>query len=111
MDPVTRGMIVDCLKELSDKTVQETLWKAKVPGKQSDFVETVERLFSDSGLGDALLSHSTGFSTHIESLLRSLDVNLKSVRDRHTDTANDPAMPLVREVAAKILSLIETTRS
>lgn len=78
----------------------------------SSFVEAIEGLFTDSALGDALDSNTTGYSQETESKLRELEKQLGKV-DSHggpMKVINDPAMPRVRELAAKILPLIEKTK-
>ena len=110
MSPLALDQIIECLRELSDKRIQETLWAGKVAGQQSDFVEAVEVLFTDTDLGAALDRHATGFSHEIESKLVELNVQLKKVRTNghNPRVVDDPAMPRVRELANQALSMIET---
>jgi hypothetical protein len=109
MNSINHAVIIECLKELSNRQRQEKLWMSSGPPEVSSFVEAVEGLFTDSGLGDALSSNATGFSQGAESKLRELEKQLKKV-DSHggpMKVINDPAMPRIREMAAEILSLIE----
>jgi len=110
MTPRALEQIIECLRELSDRQIQETLWAGKIPDQQSDFTEAVEVLFTDTGLGSALENHTTGFSRDIESKLEELSVGLKKVQGcgEVSKIINDPAMPHVRDLAAEILTLVAT---
>ncbi len=97
------------MKELGDRQLQENLWMGRIPSQQSSFEEAVEGLFTDSALGDALDSNTTGFSQEGESKLGELRKQLAKVETHGgpMKAINDPAMPRVRELSAEILSLIE----
>src|SRR6266478_7994345 len=110
MNSTSHNLIIECLKQLEDRHLQENLWTGKRLPEQSDFIEGVEGLFTDSALGDALHSNATGYSKETESKLWELEKQLKKV-DQHGGAMkiiNDPAMPRVRELAADIRSLIES---
>jgi hypothetical protein len=111
MNSTGHNRIIECLKELSDRQLQENLWTGKrLPDEQSDFIEAVEGLFTDTGLGDALVSNTSGYSQKAESKLRELEKQLKKIDScvGPMKVINDPAMPRVRELATEILSLIES---
>ncbi len=109
MNRLNRHLILECLKELSDRPFQESLWMGKIPSKQSSFTEAVEGLFTDSGLGDELSKGKTGFSEEAESKLRELEQQLSKVHRKGgpASVINDPAMPRVRDLAAHVLELLE----
>jgi len=96
-------------KELSNRQRQEKLWMSSGAPEVSSFVEAVEGLFTDSGLGDALSSNTTGFSKTAESRLCELEKELAKVPTQGgpMKIINDPAMLQVRKLAAEILPLVE----
>lgn len=109
MNRLNHNLIIECLKELSDAAIQERLWTGRSQHEQSSFVEAVEGLFTDTGLGDALHAGKTGVSAEAELKLRELEKLLSKVRtqDGPMKVINDPAMPQVRALAADVLALIE----
>src|SRR6266566_8760796 len=104
MNSINRNLIVECLKQLSDRRLQEMFWMGKSLPEQSSFTEAVEGLFTDSALSDALRSNATGFSQEIESKLHELEKYLAKVNTRGgpRTVIDDPAMPHVRELAAEL---------
>jgi len=109
MNRPNRNLILECLKELSDRQLQENLWMGRIPNQQSSFEEAVEGLFTDSGLGDELNKGTTGFSTEVETKLHELERQLGQVEAKGgpTKVINDPAMPRVRDLAAVALELLK----
>jgi hypothetical protein len=109
MNQINRNRILECLKELSDGQLQENLWTGKIPSQQSSFVEVVEGLFTDSGLGGDLSKGKTGFSAAVETKLHELEHQLAKIdaKGGPTKVINDPAMPRVRDLAAGTLELLE----
>lgn len=109
MNRLNRNLILECLKELSDRQLQENLWMGRIPSQQSSFVEAVEGLFTDSGLGDELSKGKTGFSEEAESKLRELEQQLSKVHTKGgpASVINDPAMPRVRDLAAHVLEALK----
>ena len=101
-------LILECLKELSDRRLQESLWMGKMPNQQSSFQEAVEGLFTDSGLGDELIKATTGFSSEVETKLHELESELTKIDTKGgpTKVINDPAMLRVRDLAAVTLKLL-----
>ena len=109
MSWLNRNLIIECLRELSSRSLQEELWTSKGVTDVSSFSEVVEQLFTDSGLDDALNAKATGFSDDVESKLCGLEKRLAKVHGRGDPmaTINDPEMLRVRDLASEILSMIE----
>jgi hypothetical protein len=105
---LSRELVADALRELSSRELQERLWKSSGNDEVSSFTEAVEMLFDDSGLGEQLDSHTTGWGAEIESALASLDRSLRRVDARRPpqELIDDPAMEEVRDGAAKALRLL-----
>jgi hypothetical protein len=109
MNQLIREQILSCLEELSDKQVQEDLWMGKIPSQQGSFVEAVECLFTDTGLGDLLLSEQTEFSERARLTLNDLQKRLAKVSSTRgpREVINDPAMKEVRLLAARAFELLK----
>lgn len=109
MNWINRDLIVECLRELSDLKLQRELWLSSGGDRVSSFVEAVEQLFTDSGLGDELESSATGLGSEAERALALLEKQLAKVNRRQSvlDMLNDPAMQCVRELAYEILKLLK----
>lgn len=109
MNRLNRNLILECLKELSDRDLQEDLWMGRIPSQQSSFVEAIEKLFTDSGLGHALSKGETGYSKEAESILRELEQQLARVHAKGgpARVMDDPFMPRVRELAAQALESLK----
>jgi hypothetical protein len=109
MNSINRKLIGDCLKELSDRGLQERVWMSSGPPEVSSFTEAVEQLFTDSGLEDALHSGKTGFGREAELVLLELEKQLGNVNTRLGAALiiSDPAMRRVRELASSALGLIQ----
>ena len=98
------------LEELSDAEYQSRVWTGRGGGNEmSSFVECVERLFSDSGLGDALEAGDTGLGPAANEQLVTLRRCVARI-----DGGQEPdaliahsRMRLVRERAAAILRAID----
>jgi len=105
---LNRNLILECLKELSDRHLQESLWVAGISSQQSSLVEAVEGLFMDSGLGDRLTKGRVGFSQEAEATLRELEQQLTRVHSKGgpEEVMNDPAMPRIRDLAGSALELL-----
>ncbi|MFC7620896.1 hypothetical protein [Microlunatus sp. GCM10028923] len=63
--------IVGALRELGDRAYQARVWTGEALPDLSSFVECVETLFDDSGLGSALEAGKV-FGDHIDAQLRVL---------------------------------------
>jgi hypothetical protein len=109
MNRLNPNLILECLNELSDRELQESLWMGRIPDQQSSFEEAVEGLYTDSGLADELSKGTTGFSTEVETKLHELQRQLAKVQAKGepTKVTNDPAMPSVRYLAAVIFELLK----
>jgi hypothetical protein len=109
MNRLNRSLILECLKELSDRQTQESLWKGRLPNQQSSFEEAVEGLFTDSGLGDELTKGATGFSNELATKLHELERQVSKVEATGgpTKVIDDPAMARVRDLASVALDLLK----
>jgi len=109
MKYLNQNLILECLRELGDRQLQEKLWMGKMPGQQSSFEEAVEGLFTDSGLDGELKKGTTGFSAELESRLQELDQEVTKVDGQSgpASVINDPAMFRVRELAAIAEKLLQ----
>lgn len=111
MTNVVGDLVMDALRELANRSYQERVWLGQGDAEVSSFVECVERLFSDSGLGYALDRGEAVFSDTIDAKLRDLRARLGKIDGARppTDVVNDPAMDLVRSLAEDtIAELLET---
>ena len=105
---VYEEMVRDALGELADAEHQRQLWSSLTPSGQSSLEECWERLFDDSGLGDALDGQTEVFGEQADQCLRELDEALRLVpTDGSTDEviASDE-MVLVRSLASRALGLL-----
>lgn len=109
MSWINRNLIVECLRELSDQKFQQEVWLSTGGEKVSSFAEAVEQLFTDSGLGDELEKGTTGLGREVEDNLMLLDQELSKInRKQHaSEIIKDPKMENVRNIAAKVLLLLE----
>jgi hypothetical protein len=108
MHTVNKKMIVEGLRELSDRAEQRRLWLS-TGGEVSSFTEAVEGLYTDSGLTFALERRTTGLGTMAEDALLDLSAALRKV-DRRLDPETlieTEAMARVRRLAESALSLLE----
>jgi hypothetical protein len=112
MNEINRNLVIECLSELSNRRIQESLWMGKIANQQSSFEESVEGLFTDSGLGDKLTKRTTGFSTELEMKLRELEREVAQIDSKGgpRKVLNDPAMQRVRDLAANVLELLKHER-
>jgi len=107
MSWVDRDRVVECLRELSDRALQEQLWRNVGPAMRS-FEEAACGLFDDSGLDMCLDKGEVAFSEDVDALLRHLSTKLRAF-DRAKaplDIANEPKLDEIRSLAKQILSLI-----
>jgi hypothetical protein len=105
---VYEEMVRYALSELADEDHQRQLWTSLTPSGQSSLEECWERLFDDSGLGDALDQQAEVFGEQPDQCLRELDAALRQVSA--TESADDviasDEMVLVRSLASKTLGLL-----
>ena len=105
---VYEEMVRDALSELADAEYQRQLWTSLTPSGQSSFEECWERLFDDSGLGDALDGQTEVFGEQPDQSLRELDAALRQVPANASadDVIASDEMVLVRSLANRTLGLI-----
>lgn len=110
MNMIDRQSVCDALRELSSIEAQKRLWLSTGANNSevSSFIEAQEQLYTDTGLTHALDGGSTGFSKEVNNLLLKLRTLLKRVDNRQgpIHTINDPSMDAVREIACKILNML-----
>lgn len=108
MSSINKNLILECLHELSDRKLQESLWQSST-GKISSFTEVVEQLYTDSGLESKLQDHSTGFGMAAEAALLALSRQLEAIKGTGSPRKliESDEMENVRQLAGKVLSLIE----
>lgn len=103
---VAKDQVVSGLRELADIDYQRRVWLGLDPrGEMSSFVEAVETIFDDSGLGPELDAMRPAFGTSIDAQLAALDrvLHLVDARRSVEELIEDPMMGRVREQAAAIL--------
>lgn len=108
---LNKDLIVECLKELSDKKDQERLWLASSGPEISSFDEAMCQLFDDSGLKDAL-NKEEAFGEEVDVLLKRLRSILRMINPYRPpqEIIDDPRMEDVRSTSAEILDLIRHTK-
>lgn len=110
MKKINRQLVIDCLQELSDRHLQMELWLSSGGDNVSSFAEVVEQLYTDSGLGDALPTKSSGFGIEVETALSQLRAKLKKLDWQRPplNLIEDIAMDSIRANASHILQLIDS---
>ena len=116
---IYKGNIVHILKGLSDREYQEGIWlnRNNPKGLADSFVEAVCMLFDDCVVGyylkegEILFDRKTTMAFHdLDSALEAVDASDKNGDYRsQEEIINDPLMEIVRQKAAKVLSLIEAS--
>jgi hypothetical protein len=102
-------LVREGLWELSDLAFQRRVWMGRGGvGEMSSFVEAVETLFDDSGLGDELERGRPVFGGEADGELRALSSLVDRIDEWRDpmEIIDDPLMAEVRERAAAILHLI-----
>lgn len=101
-------MVRDALGELADGEHQRQLWTSLTPSGQSSLEECWERLFDDSGLGDALDRETEVFGDQADQCLRELDAALRLVPTNAAtnEVIASDEMVLVRSLASRALGLL-----
>jgi hypothetical protein len=102
---VRLSLVREALLELADEDHQQRIWSAATGPEVGSLTEAVERLFDDSGLGDALRTNAAPFSPQTTSSLQELDRVLREVDDRRSPAAilRDPRLRRVRQLASTAL--------
>lgn len=106
MVPVNFESVRESLEELASRDIQERRWTAS-EGEVSSFVEAVEGLFDDSGLGLALERDQDTFDPRARALFTELDKSIAAL-DPYAppaDLINDERMGDVRRLAHDLLQL------
>jgi hypothetical protein len=97
----------EALATLADNEYQSRVWtgRGSKPDEMDSFEECCERLYTDSGLSDALERRNRVFTPEIDQSLVALDQLLGKIDTRQTPDAlvEDPIMNDVRQLARDIL--------
>jgi hypothetical protein len=109
MSWIDKKGIMDCLKQLSDKTYQERVWTAASGPEISSYVEAMEQLYNGTGLSFAFEKGEQVFGKPIDDLLKEFRKILPTIHYMRPpmQLIEDPSMIPIRKAAAGILSLIE----
>jgi hypothetical protein len=102
-----KALVIDSLRDLSDRVGQERSWVVHRDGAIPTPVELVESLFDDSGLGD-LLADGPVFSPETDALLSSIGdaVDSLDLRQPPETLLADPRWQALRELAARALAAV-----
>ncbi len=100
-------LVREALAEVADEAYQREIWLAGDGPRVGSLLEATERLFDDSGLGDALeRAGSPAFDESIDSRLRRLRQVLMRLADSNVTVAEvlaDRRMVEARALAAEAL--------
>ena len=103
--------IESCLKELSDKELQEHEWLYDDGDSSAEFVEVVCQLFDDSGLGDYLDAKSGDIilSKDLDIIMRELDSILRAIDSKigAKNILTHPNWSKVLGLSSQALTLIQ----
>jgi hypothetical protein len=107
-DKVYDSTILECLRELADKSFQQRVWLASSGPEISSFTEATEGLFTDSVLGSELDKQRRVFSETIDAKFSVLHKKLLAIdSQRHpSKIIEDPRMEEVRALATELLDLL-----
>jgi hypothetical protein len=103
---VYTGAVRDALVELADAEYQQRVWTGEsAEGEMSSLVENVERLFTDSGLGDALERTHPVYGSQVDDEFRRLDRLVSRIDGARSpdEILRDPLLAEVRQLASEIL--------
>jgi hypothetical protein len=107
-------MVREALATLADAEYQRRVWTGRgaEPGEMDSFEESVERLYTDSLLGDALDRRELVYSPEIDERLAALGRLLNQIDTQRSpkELVEDPAMDEVRRVAAHIRRELDSIR-
>ena len=105
---VYEEMVRDALSELADEDFQREVWTSLTPSGQSSLEECWERLFDDSGLGEALDGQTEVFGERPDQCLRELGEALRQVPAGASadDVIASSEMLLVRRLAKTTINLL-----
>lgn len=107
---VYEDKIVAALRELADREYQARVWTGRALPEMSSFVECVEALFDDSGLGSAL-EEGDAFGDSIDAQLRVLSEVVDRIEidepyevlaaDAHFDQATQLAVEILEDLSGR----------
>jgi hypothetical protein len=100
----------EALVELADVEYQRRVWTGKdADGEMSSFVEVVERLYGDSGLGDALDRTDSVFGSDVDDGLRRLRLLVARIDGARSpaEIIQDPLLADARQFASEILRWLD----
>jgi hypothetical protein len=107
MSRIGLHLVREALSEIADEAYQCEIWLASDGPRVGSLLEATERLFDDSGLGDALArAGSPAFDEPIDDGLRRLRQVLMRLSDSNLTVADvlaDRRMVEARALAAKAL--------
>lgn len=105
MIQVIDELVEDALRELSDERAQRRLWLASRGPEVSSFTECTGRLWTDSGLADALDKADVLYTRSIDDKLRQLGALLRKIDDSRPPDAvlDDPRLAKARSHARALL--------
>jgi hypothetical protein len=105
---INTPLVIECLRELSDRALQRRLWLSTGQDDVSSYTEAVEQLFTDSGLGDELARRTTGLGSDAEDALVDLRESLTLVDPKLPPglLIESAEMEMVRRSASAALSVI-----
>ena len=106
---IGKEMIFESLRELGDQKSQTRLWFRGNSNEQSSFMEAVESLYTDSGLGDELDKGRIVFSEEVDGKLTELRDVIQHIQSDTNGEAfvSSKEMSLIRDKANDILKRIE----
>ena len=112
MSRVINAIVVENLSELADHAYQERVWTGNGVPEVSSPQECAERLFSDSGLQDAL-DRGEVYGAKADVLARKLSRIVDQVDlDREPEEIlADPLVAEIRDVARNLLGLVQESTS
>ena len=108
MSKVFVSKILECLREMEDKSFQQRVWLASSGPEVSSITEAMCQLYDDSGLGDELDKSRVVFSETIDAKFVVLGKKLLAIdSDRPPlEIIEDPKMEDVRVLARELLDVL-----
>jgi hypothetical protein len=105
MTKVYDELVESALRELADEAEQRRLWLASKGPEVSSFIECVERLWTDSGLGDELDRRHPVYTPEIDEHFRELSAVLHRIDGLRAPKKilRDPSLERARVMATGLL--------
>lgn len=99
--------VLESLRDLSDLEYQARVWTGNSLPEMSSFVECIETLFDDSGLG-AALDGDGAFGEPVDGQLRALSDHIDRIEadEPYAVLAADPNFDQATRLAAEILKVL-----